>query len=636
MSNKEAVIFVLDSNESMNQPYPKDSENPSTRLDCAKQTIQNMISDLMIRSKTHEVCVIVLKTTSTHHHFYGEDNDARQGLDHDDEDADQKGIPFPNITEYGGDGTLAGGVSRPTPELLRQICKIQSSESSSPQSLRGDFCDGIIVGADALYRRTNGKKYIRRIVLVSDVEHEVQVDSKQLLVVLDSLRAMECRLEVIGLDFDQEAEFAQPVESAATAKIKAEPNLSTNTPPSHHQHQHRTANGHNDQADNSSEESNSEDEVDELEYMAVVKQQNERLLIGLTEKTGGFVMAAKDVQQILNATLGKRVPKSIRRKFTFQIAPGLVLETARFSLLISKASAPSLTKQVCIMTTKDDVREEPTTRKNALAQEMTSDIQTIVSHWDPEHEDEEVTDIAYAFRYGSDLVPMGGYDLQGLTKPSPVCLKILGYLDRSKVPRELLIGPPYAISGADSTRACATISALARALARTDQVGIGTMVKTKDADPILVGIFPLQDKLPIHLVVLQLPFKGEVRRFQLSSFDDIMDKADKRKTQACDDLIDALMLPQGVMNYSHIPNPFLRSFHKTVVKRSIDPNCKVVSLRGDENDLMVTPPEILNRARASIETFQAMFPLTKVTKDEIDSAPKRKRGPATYRDFLED
>ena len=130
-----------------------------------------------------------------------------------------------------------------------------------------------------------------------------------------------------------------------------------------------------------------------------------------------------------------------------------------------------------------------------------------------------------AYRYGADLVPIGGFDMQGLLQPSEVQIKILGYMSASQVPDSVRIGPPYAISGSDSRRACATISALARALQRMDKVGIATLVKSKDADPILVGLFPLElaghekepdlplPREPLHLVFMELPFQGDSQRY---------------------------------------------------------------------------------------------------------------------------
>lgn len=64
---KEAVVLILDANSSMAQPY----NGAQTRFDCAKQVCVDLICDLMVRSKTHEVDVVVLKSKETHHHWYG-------------------------------------------------------------------------------------------------------------------------------------------------------------------------------------------------------------------------------------------------------------------------------------------------------------------------------------------------------------------------------------------------------------------------------------------------------------------------------------------------------------------------------------------------------------------------------------
>jgi hypothetical protein len=211
----------------------------------------------------------------------------------------------------------------------------------------------------------------------------------------------------------------------------------------------------------------------------------------------------------------------------------------------------------------------------------------------------------------------------------------LGYLPLPKVPPELRIGPPYAISGADSRRACAAIAALARALRRENQVGIATMVKSKNADPILIGLFPLEEgNNPIHLVFLQLPFQGDVPTRALPSFEPSKNAS---KETACDDLIDALMMPDEALDYTRIPNPQIRSFHQTVVQRVLDPNHPVVSARPEAGDPISTPNEVLERARPALQAFRKIFPLTNVSNNPQNdtTATKRKKGPATYRDFVD-
>ena len=281
-----------------------------------------------------------------------------------------------------------------------------------------------------------------------------------------------------------------------------------------------------------------------------------------------------------------------------------------------------------------------------------------------------------AYRYGADLVPIGGFDMQGLLQPSEVQIKILGYMDASHVPVSVRIGPPYAISGSDSRRACASISALSRALYRMDKVAIATLVKSKDADPILVGLFPLElgghekdpnlpvPSAPLHLVFMELPFQGDTQRsvssklclleivliisyirllpsmnsylnrLNLQSFDPVESEASE--SQASDGLIDALMLDDDTLNYRNIPNPYIRAFHKTVANRSLDPDCPVVALRpnGSSDDLsddpMATPKTILARARPALEEFRARFPLAKQRTKETT---RKRKGPTTFRDL---
>jgi ATP-dependent DNA helicase 2 subunit 2 len=651
---KEAVVFLLDANRSMLAPYPsknstfiledKNSQTTktTTRLDLAKQTVQDMLSDLILRSKQNEALVIVLKTVETKHHLYQSRND-----DNDNDVVDPDSIPFSNLTELVGhdqdDNAERNGITRPNATLLRQVAQVQPASAADACDLRGDVCDGIIVAADALFRRTSGKKYQRRIVIFTDAQHKVQVDAKQLLVVLDSLRAMECRLEVIGLDFTESATFEAAAAAPSTKIIKEEPQGGI---PMEQERQEK------DKDDNSTETSSVDDEDDDdEEEQAMVKQQNQQLLIGLTEKTGGFVLAAQELAQILKAALGKRIPKSTKSKFVFQIAPNIVLEGARYSKLIQRATTPSLKKQVAKVKEEDNnnnsnnkISEAPLL--NSLGEQRTTSYQEMVTYWDPDKEEREieVDRLAKAYRYGSDLIPIGGYDLQGLMRPSPKGINILGYMDASKIPRQLCMGPPCAISGADSRKACAAISALARALLRLNQVAIATMIKMKDADPILVGLFPLETKDPLHLVVLQLPFKGDVPNLSLEPFEKTVDGS-CNQAKACDNLIDSLMLPEDKLDYANIANPYIRSFHKTVVKRAMDPKCDVVMVRPgpdeeeeheEEEDYMATPKDILKRAQPSLEEFRQAFPLKKDAKDDKDYAKKKKKGPVSYRDFLDD
>jgi len=178
---KEAVVFILDANPSMNAPYPSTSTStsgneqknqPVTRLDCAKKALVAMISNLMLQTKTNEVSVIVCKTAETQHHKIAGNVDVE--LEYGDD------VPFPNLTE------LTDGLVRPRVDLLRNITQIQTVQPPElAESLRGDLCDAIILAADCHYeygRNSTGKtfkRFRRKIVLITDAEHEVVMDTTQ-------------------------------------------------------------------------------------------------------------------------------------------------------------------------------------------------------------------------------------------------------------------------------------------------------------------------------------------------------------------------------------------------------------------------------------------------------------------------
>ena len=276
-------------------------------------------------------------------------------------------------------------------------------------------------------------------------------------------------------------------------------------------------------------------------------------------------MAAKDVQSIMQKIMGKRKPKSARRKIEFEIAPGLSVN-CRASLLLSKQKLPTLKKKVLIdKSEKQDpfsqhYYENDESINDNTAGEFLADFRKEESHYNAQNEGLEITDRGRAYRYGNDLVPMGGFDLTGLQIVSDVKLKVLGYISVSKIPKLMLVGPPQVLTGANSRRACAAISAMARALHRKKHVAIGTFVKTKNVDPVLVGIFPMVHDFtdtsksgggiiaePIYLVVMQLPYRGDAMTLTKPNFDDI----DQGNIDVCGNLIDALMIDDNdeVLDY---------------------------------------------------------------------------------------
>ena len=646
---KEAVVFIIDTSPSMNAPYPKNNQDSdgnsnksttttTTRLECAKQVVLSMISDLILKSKTNEVSVILCKTLQTKHHKIA------SSVDYQEQGDD---LPFPHLTE------LTPGIVRPTPALLRQITNIQSSipseddksaALSSTIQHNGDLCDAIILATDAFYERGTKYKFQRKMILLTDAEHTLVMDVKSTLTIIDELRNMGCQMEVFGFDFTSSATYNEPIAVHSSSDIPDEVN----------------SNAPNKKMKTICEEdtSSSTSDIDQIVYST--KHDREQLLMSLTEKTGGAVIAVSTMQQILNAQQGRRIQNSVMTKFEFRIAPKISFE-ARFFLLMSKQSFPKIiTKAIKVAEDQSSDKVADTAIGEESLPDVSFNVQRAELFVDPDEPDDIVTDEdrTKAIYFGSTLIPMSSFDYEGL-KPSQMGarLEVLGYMPRSKIPLEYLSGPPSGISGHESPKACAAISAVAHALHRLDKVAIGTFYKrSTSTKPLLVIVFPYTDPESsflvevslqnIYLAVLQIPFGGETKKIDLDCFDDYLDvdsdgnTVEDEKMKVCDDLIASLMLPEHVLSSGHVPSPLLRSCNQTKIQRAINPKADIFCIRSnDELDPMVTPPDILEKAEPAIQAFETAFDFDKVI-EKMDATPEKFKNQTTgrkvltYKDFI--
>jgi Ku70/Ku80 beta-barrel domain len=630
---KQAVVFILDANPSMNLPYPSvksesdekacggsKSPHPTTRLECAKLALESMISELILQSKTNEVSVIVCKTAGTKHHKIASTVDFQEEGDD---------LPFLNLTE------LTAGVARPGTELLRSISKVETVSEEIAATLQGDICDAFMLAADALYERGPKYKFQRKIVLITDAEHDVVVDFEQMRVVIDALRDMSCRFEVIGLEFTSSAVFDKPSPAGGMNDEGSHDHVGGSK---------RIKREDNDGADGGNNEESMDDQEEESEIVNSnvysTKQDREQFLSRLAEYTGGSVIAAATMQQILDADRGKRVQNSVKTKFEFRIAPGLAFQ-ARYCLLMSKQYFPTLKTLAVVV---DDTNR--ILRLDDNGQEITCKIQKTDLFVDPDEPDDIVDeeDRAKAIQFGSTLVPMSSYDFEGL-KPAEMGarMEVLGYVERGSIPAAYMSGPPSVLTGHDSKRACAGISALAQALEENQKVAIATFYKRSTSKrPVLVALFPLNEPEyphPIHLVLLHIPFDGEIKQLGLDSLTPYLEDDDSErqsaKEQACNDLIDSLMLPDDVLCSGKVPSPLLRSFNQTKIKRAMDPLAPVVKVRPSSDDRMVTPADVLRRAEGAIKMFESTF-VGAEKKNDTPLLERRRNGRKvlTYKDYL--
>ena len=160
-----------------------------------------MIAESMLHSRTHEVGVILLGTPGTKHHLANDGEEGTAGKLKHVTELSEVMRPSARLLKQLGKVANDGGYF----PLLQQPVKIEktapsasasASSSTSPStttttSVEGNFVDGIMVAASAIYKKTNKKKYNRKIFMLTDAENQVTV-SEQTGQVLENMLAMDC------------------------------------------------------------------------------------------------------------------------------------------------------------------------------------------------------------------------------------------------------------------------------------------------------------------------------------------------------------------------------------------------------------------------------------------------------------
>ena len=653
--SKQAVVYIIDTSPSMNQPYPSTDHHhqqhvnktnantipaaSQTRLDAAKEALIGLITDLMIKSKTNECAVIVLHTPDTTCSVGTRSNgdDGDNAGDHDENGC------YSHMTQL-------SSVQRPTTDLLRTIQSISIPTAPDPTQTQsqpvphraGGFCDGIMLATSLIHQKTATKKSQRKIILFTDAEREVEIHWDKLDDTVGVLRGMNCDLTVIGLDFQRSAAFYSP------ADIENE-----NTNGNGNANAMDSVENENGNAVSEDGDVNMEDDTDttssaDKHIQARIKDDNEMFLISLTKYTGGQVHATHTIQQILKQAAGKRIPRSALSKIELQIAPGLMV-AARISLSTTKQSLPTLKREAVVL----DEEHEGEVKKDALGEIMSLAVTNVTSHWDADAKGVEVELInrSTGYPYGSDLIPIGPMEMEGLKLRSERRVTILGYIGLKAIPMAVWMGPTRIISGGSSRKACLAISALSQALWRKNQLAICTYVKTKDSDPCMGVLAPLvenssdvgvadvstctstadkrQEQVkPRHLLFVPMPFSDDMTNLAMNPLTSAIDESAEK---ICSDFIDAFTLPPDVLNSESIPNPSIRAFRKTMIQRAIDPNknndgiCTArQSHDGDVEDPMVTPQYIVEKGRGELKKLRDSFPLKVVEHVASDGKKKKK------------
>mmetsp|Transcript_4343 Transcript_4343/g.8756 ORF Transcript_4343/g.8756 Transcript_4343/m.8756 type:complete len:588 (-) Transcript_4343:445-2208(-) len=535
---KDASIFIIDGSPTMLEPYQstgantslisqvgsEDSSTPVSRLSSAIQAVQVLISSQMLRSKTHEVAVILIGTSYTDNRL-ATANFSAQG----------------DYGGYGGMVELNSDLERPTSKILQDLEKIKEKQGFDPQdfgfkidkssltglldmeikgegkkavlddddekedddfdpyreqhlsmmkkimskthqqqmekqiqmehqqmdlpqskslSVPSDLIKGLILAGDILHKKTATKRFNRKIYLLTDAESELDMDETEHHFDLVMTGFERMEVETTVIGLDFKTEADFDEDGNDKRKKKK-----SKTKTERLLEMGGEGGGSSDDDSNGSNSDGSDDD----DYTSDDETQEEKRQRVKEENEKVIISIAQKIRGKVIAARNliemMKVAGAKRipksTKKKFALTVAPGLTVeAEYSLLISKANLQTLKVHAINMNESGDIV------RDADNIPIYSDIVKESSYRDPKNPDIEVEQKyrAKAYRYGSDYITTNAYDELSLKTTSPVQMHIMGYASRDTIPISFLIDSGYAVTGGTSNRGQVAISAIAQGL----------------------------------------------------------------------------------------------------------------------------------------------------------------------------
>ncbi|EGC29713.1 hypothetical protein DICPUDRAFT_158675 [Dictyostelium purpureum] len=187
ISSKEAVVIVLDVGIGMTSVLSNNNNNETSPIEDALRSVTLLYQQKLIYSKKDELGLVLIGTKGTKNNLQ---DDGYQHI------------------------TVASDIEEPSIETLKYL------ENLGPGESKGDVIDSLIVAMDMLIKRTENKKYQKRIFLVTNAKDPINTDD--LTIVKDQFKKIDVKLNIIGVDFTDEEELKKINNKNFTNKQKNE------------------------------------------------------------------------------------------------------------------------------------------------------------------------------------------------------------------------------------------------------------------------------------------------------------------------------------------------------------------------------------------------------------------------------
>ncbi|CAK4080421.1 unnamed protein product [Aphanomyces euteiches] len=191
---KEAIMIVLDASVAMRSPLAEVTRKVSvgSRFEAAKSAIQGIVNQKLLFRKNDEVGIVMYGTEGTDNQLHGDEDE------------------YKNVT-------VLSTINPVTLDLAKQIQTLEPASVETP----ADILDGMIVGLDLIIRRTEKKKYDKRLIVITDAATRIN-NPADMEVVCNMIQNLEVHLHIIGIDFGLLNSETPIVKGETPSEIKIE------------------------------------------------------------------------------------------------------------------------------------------------------------------------------------------------------------------------------------------------------------------------------------------------------------------------------------------------------------------------------------------------------------------------------
>ncbi|TDH67454.1 hypothetical protein CCR75_005968 [Bremia lactucae] len=572
---KEAIVILIDVGVSMRAPlrerltvrdtWQKDgaSELQHTRFAAALAAVENVIQQKLFFKPKDEVGIVA----------YGSEETENQLNEEQGEDE------YRNVE-------VVNSIDSPTLHMIKRLRELKPSAS---EDTKVDILDGIIVALDLLFRRTDGKKYDKRLMIITDAATKI-ADAGDLESIVTMMQNMEVKLQVIGLDFEHTTIKPKDVEMDNEINedaIKEEI------------------------VDNAVKDESMEQVPSKLNN---IKAENEKMLVSIAHEVGGEVCSVSKRMQLLAQGMKKTV--ALTTKFRGSLEFGNNFGIPVYCYLKTKtATLPTLSKE----------------SQNSYEKETAGRVKLDRRYTSPQNIDQEISpdEQVKAYRYGSEKVPFASADIEFFKFRAEKSLKVLGFLDRSQINHSKFVaGTDVFIAEPSKPHAATCFAALIKAMMELDQVLVARFVARKNAAPKVVALIPHgpspgKGENFYAMWSQQLPYEEDLRNYEFPPLKTRKFIPSDEQQLLADKLIDSLSIRDDKIDeVGKCFNPVIRRFFHAVSMRALDESAGIPPLPAYIESNLKMDPIRQEKISDLIERFGDAFQLKEAVKKAKDRKKK--------------